>query len=345
MKWVSKYSIIQLLGWACYGLLNIYISFFVGNFSTQSILINILIALGGLFITHFYRYFLIRYDFFSFTTEKLTLSIAGSSLVLAIIFVIYYHILIAILFPAIFAKQHILEVLSALIAAFFIFLLWNAFYFFWNYMEKNRQTLISKLKLDSEKKDLELKAIKSNLQPHFIFNSLNSIRALVNENPETARDAITKLSKILRSSINSNETLVPLETELQLVNDYITLEKIRFEEKLNFSTQIDNESLSILFPPLLLQTLIENAVKHGISKLEKGGEIKLISSVENNFLTIDIWNDGKGLASTTSYENTGFGVESTKKRLYLFYGEKSSFNIKEEKNKIHVTLKIPLHKK
>ena len=149
MKWVSKYSILQLLGWACYGLLNIYISFFVGNFSTQSILINILIALGGLFITHFYRYFLIRYDFFSFTTEKLTLSIAGSSLVLAIIFVIYYHILIAILFPAIFAKQHILEVLSALIAAFFIFLLWNAFYFFWNYMEKNRQTLISKLKLDS----------------------------------------------------------------------------------------------------------------------------------------------------------------------------------------------------
>ena len=95
----------------------------------------------------------------------------------------------------------------------------------------------------------------------------------------------------------------------------------------------------------MLQTLIENAVKHGISKLEKGAEIKLISSVENNFLTIDIWNDGKGLASTTSYENTGFGVESTKKRLLLFYGEKSSFNIKEENNKIHVTLKIPLHKK
>ncbi len=342
MKWVSKYGIIQLLGWLCYGLLNIYISFFVGNFSSQSILINTFIAFGGLLLTHFYRKFIIRYHFFEFNTNKLTLSIAASSFVLALIFVIYYFILIAIFYPSTFPQQHFSDIFSALIAAFFIFLLWNAFYFFWIYMEKNRQTLISKLQLDSEKKDLELKAIKSNLQPHFIFNSLNSIRALVNENPETARDAITKLSKILRSSINSNDTLVPLETELNLVNDYITLEKIRFEEKLNFSSQIDKESLTVLFPPLLLQTLIENAVKHGISKLEKGGEIKLISKIENHFLNIDIWNDGIGLISASSFENIGFGLASTQKRLLLSYGNKSSFDIKEENNKIHVSLKIPL---
>ncbi len=122
---------------------------------------------------------------------------------------------------------------------------------------------------------MSLERLKSHINPHFIFNSLNSIRALVDENPERARTAITELSNILRSSmqVEKMET-VPLNKELDIVKDYLALEQMRFEERLKIELDIDEDTLNQPVPPMMLQTLVENAIKHGISKHYKWGVCK-----------------------------------------------------------------------
>jgi LytS/YehU family sensor histidine kinase len=116
-------------------------------------------------------------------------------------------------------------------------------------------------------KELELQTIKAHINPHFIFNSLNSIRALVDENPERARKAVTELSNILRSSLQSDKMeTVSLQKELSIVKDYLALEYMRFEDRLKIVYDIDEDTLDRPVPPMMLQTLVENAIKHGISK-------------------------------------------------------------------------------
>ena len=124
--------------------------------------------------------------------------------------------------------------------------------------------------------EIELNNLKSQLNPHFIFNALNSIRALVDENPSKSKQAINQLSNILRNSLASDKKgLTKFEDEIKIVKDYLGLESIRFEERLKTEFEIHPESQKFLVPPLMIQTLVENGIKHGISKLTPGGVIQL----------------------------------------------------------------------
>ena len=187
-------------------------------------------------------------------------------------------------------------------------------------------------KLQSLVKELELKTIKSHINPHFIFNALNSIRALVDENPSRARTAITELSNILRSSMQTEKLeTVPLERELSIVRDYLALEKMRFEERLSIELDIKESTLQQPIPPMMLQTLVENAIKHGISKKESGGIIKVSSDFINNHHELSVQNTGQ----LGNYPNSnGFGLKSTEDRLNLLYQGKASFAIKNINNEM-----------
>ena len=133
--------------------------------------------------------------------------------------------------------------------------------------------------------EIELNNLKSQLNPHFIFNALNSIRALVDENPSKSKQAINQLSNILRNSLASDKKgLTKFEDELKIVKDYLGLESIRFEERLKTEFEIHPDSQKFLVPPLMIQTLVENGIKHGISKLTPGGVIQLKTFVDNNHL-------------------------------------------------------------
>lgn len=220
--------------------------------------------------------------------------------------------------------------------------LWNAIYFSWNYIERNRTLHIQQLKMESALKDLEIKTIKANLQPHFIFNALNSIRALIDEDPSLAREAVTKISNILRSSISQKNELNPLETELQLVYDYLDLEKIRFEDRLEIIKRIDEETLPLRLPSMMLQTLVENAIKHGISALENGGALIIESRMEREKLKIKIKNSGHLLSKPNKENSLSFGLKATRQRLNYFYGHEASFNIVEENDFVVCTLLIPI---
>ncbi len=212
------------------------------------------------------------------------------------------------------------------IITFILCALWLSIYLVWHYIVKNRKDHVDTLKLETMVKELELKTIKSHINPHFIFNSLNSIRALVDENPKRARQAITELSNILRSSMHAEKSeTVTLEKELDIVKDYLALEHMRFEERLKVEMQIDEDTLQHPVPPMMLQTLVENAIKHGIGKQVSGGVVRVISRFRGDHLELLVQNTGQ-LSSIINGD--GFGIKSTEDRLNLMYQGKAHFEIR-----------------
>ncbi len=214
---------------------------------------------------------------------------------------------------------------------FILCAMWLLIYLVWHYVDKNRKDQLDKLRLEGMVKSLELKTIKSHINPHFIFNALNSIRALVDENPERARTAITELSNILRSSLKA-ETLetVPLQQELDIVQDYLALEHMRFEERLKIEMEIDPFTLHQPIPPMMLQTLVENAIKHGISKDVDGGLIRISSCYKNDRHELIVQNTGNLRSYKAGSSPAGFGLKSTEDRLNLLYSHRAKFEISEK---------------
>ena len=221
-----------------------------------------------------------------------------------------------------------------------IFLVWMSVYILWHYIEFTNTEEIKKVRLETMIKELELKTIKSQINPHFIFNALNSIRALVDEDPQRARQAITELSNILRSSIQVDKVeITSLEKELDIVKDYLALEYIRFADRLKVVYEIEQNTLSNQIPPMMLQTLVENAIKHGLSKQPGDCTIKIISNVENDKLVLIVQNTGL----LQQAEKDGFGLQSTRERLNILYRGQAIFEIYQcEPNEVTAKLVIPI---
>jgi LytS/YehU family sensor histidine kinase len=209
---------------------------------------------------------------------------------------------------------------------------WTLIYYFYHYIEKSRKQQLDTLKLEALVKELELKTIKSHINPHFIFNALNSIRALVDENPVRARTAITELSNILRSSMQAEKLeTVTFEKELNIVKDYLALEHIRFEDRLQIEYEIDEDTLDQPIPPMMLQTLVENAIKHGISRQVDGGKVKIVSDFKEDYHELTILNTGH---LNGARNGDGFGLASTKNRLQILFGQRANFDIRETSNNL-----------
>jgi LytS/YehU family sensor histidine kinase len=240
-----------------------------------------------------------------------------------------------------FEGNQFLLIVNAAFYFFIYFFIWNLIYFVYQYISKSRKQQLDTLKLESLVKELELKTIKAHINPHFIFNSLNSIRALVDENPERARKAITELSTILRSSMQADKSeSAVLERELDIVKDYLALENMRFEDRLHIEYEIDEATLSLQVPPMMLQTLVENAIKHGISKQIHGGVVRIRSLIKDHYHELSVENTGH-LNGFSSPE--GFGLSSTTNRLSLLYGNKAKFEIKQANaNLVEAKVRIPL---
>jgi two-component system LytT family sensor kinase len=215
----------------------------------------------------------------------------------------------------------------------FIVFLWAVFYFIYHYFENYNKSL----RYEAAIHEIELNNLKSQLNPHFIFNALNSIKAMVDDEPEKSKSAITQLSNILRNSLATDKKrLTSFRQEFGTVRDYLTLETIRYEERLNIVYDIHPSSFKYPVPPLMIQTLIENAIKHGISKLKEGGTIFIKTDVVDGSLKLQIRNSGHFKNEALS-EYEGLGIKNTIKRLDLIYGDKASFKIYNEKNNIVIT--------
>ena len=217
---------------------------------------------------------------------------------------------------------------------------WTIFYMSVKIAAKLNANRLERAELNSTLKQAQLNTLKGQINPHFMFNSLNNIRGLMLEDVEKSRDMLTKLSEMLRYSLTKNDVnAIALEEELEMVDNYIALSKIQFENRLSFTKEIQKDTLDIQIPPMIIQLLVENAAKHGISNLKSGGSIKLITARNGESLVIKVVNTGKLMIAQSS---TQLGLKNIKQRLRLLYGTSASFSLKEENEKVVATINIPL---
>lgn len=329
------YWILQIIGWTLLIMFE-YVPYaleFGFDLSTfYSALANILL---GITLTHSYRLIIRRWNWSSVPLPRLALRVLYS--------VLFLGLIMALVNQPLDRKS----LTDNLLNQPFIFwgyysmwcknmLAWVLSYTVYHYVEQTRLADYEKIMLRMSMREAEAKVLRSQLNPHFTFNALNSIRALVFEDPAKAQVSITQLSNILRNSLLADRRkTVDLQEELRTVVDYLELEKVRYEERLKYSIETNPQAIYWQVPPMMLQTLVENGIKHGVSKERGGGFVEVKSEIADDILLITIRNSGSLLSTeSTTSESGGVGLKNTAERLSILYGKGASFNIFQEAEKI-----------
>ncbi len=206
------------------------------------------------------------------------------------------------------------------------FATWMALYFIILGARQRRYAELRQSELARELQGAELRLLKSQLNPHFLFNSLNSVRALIADDPARAQHAVTQLARTLRYTLGSaQEELVTLERELELVDDYLGLESLRLAERLRIERDISTDALRARIPTMLLQTVVENAIKHGIAELPDGGVLRIGAKVQSGVLHLDVENPRPTAPAQRTAE--GVGLRNGAERLRLLFGQGATLDL------------------
>lgn len=194
------------------------------------------------------------------------------------------------------------------------------------------------LKLASEAR---LASLESRLHPHFLFNTLNSISALISEDPQAADEMVRRLATLLRTSLDAcGRNRATLGEEIELVKNYLEIEKTRFRERLRYSIDAPPETISIEVPPLILQPLVENSIKFAVAPKPSGGSIKISARRDENDLLLEVWDDGAGFSPEMI--PAGHGLDNLQSRLKTLFGEKADLSIDLQNGGTTVSVIIPL---
>src|SRR5579864_5242552 len=221
-----------------------------------------------------------------------------------------------------------------------LYLLSVAFHYVLIGMEESRRAETQANEARVLARDAELKALKAQVNPHFLFNSLNSISALTSVDPAKAREMCILLSEFLRMTLGLGEkSVIPLSEELALLDRFLAIEKVRFGSRLQMTENITDDCKNLLIPPLLLQPLVENAVKHGIANLPEGGKVHLAAECENGRLSISIENTFDPEATPT--HRNGMGLANVRQRLDARYPKLSSLRVTTTADQFQVNLSLP----
>ncbi|TPG35536.1 sensor histidine kinase [Flavobacterium pectinovorum] len=346
---ISTYWKIQLIGWISASLYWGVSAFFYGNFIWKMGIADLILDVCiGIALTNTYRNFAIKKRWNKLNLKKLVPRIVVSILVLSLLYVflivgklylvrLFFLKGSTISFVAFFKSIQ----LQIFITGIRLMSIWVLAFHLYYYSRLEIETVKENARLSILIKEAQLNNLNAQLNPHFLFNSLNSIKFLILENPHLARRAIDLLSELLRNSLNSNVAkLISLSAEINLVNDYLELEKMRFEERLQVKIETSVDLSKHLVLPLSIQTLIENAIKHGIEKRKSGGIIWLKIEKENDFIKISVQNLGTLIGEI---KDSGIGLNNLKERLLLQYKGKASFEIKEVSDEtVLATILLPL---
>lgn len=322
------YWFCQIVGWTLL-IMTEYIMFWFDGADPNAdyfyfALANIFLAIT---LTHLYRLMVHRWHWVWLPFLRLVPRVIASVLVLACIMTLINLPIDMRLMPQYLEQEPVL-VLGYMVSWGKSMLAWVLSYTAYHYVERTRDAEIEKILLKTSIRETEAKVLRSQLNPHFVFNALNSIRALVFENPDKAQQAVTQLSNILRNSLLADRRkTVELREEIKTVEDYLALEKVRYEDRLTSRIDLDPRTLYLQVPPMMLQTLVENAIKHGVSTAVGGGFVELTSWLDDaqtaNF-HIRIRNTG---VLGDKEESGGFGLKNTAQRLELLYGPDAAFEI------------------
>lgn len=331
----------QLFGWFFYITVN---SVFFGlsyKSGYKEYLMFFLTLLFGIGITHFYRNLIVGLRVMNLSLPRQLMAIVGFSFLKGVLFC-FITLGLYKSFGLITYDLSVLGIVSSALNFMVIFCLWNIIYFGFHYFQNYKLTEINALRYLAASKESELNNLKAQLNPHFIFNCMNSIRALIDENPANAKDAVTRLSNILRNTLLMDKRReIQLRDELGLVKDYLDLEHIRYEERLKYELRVGEEVMNCQIPPFIIQTQVENAIKHGISVHAGPGKILVEANREADTLSIRISNTGR-LSSAKPL--TGVGFKNSIQRLELLYGQRGKITIHEQDERlVVVNITIPLN--
>lgn len=341
------YVLCQAGGWVFFLVLQIvFIALFrdkdtAGKATQADIVMSLVrVVAEGILITHYVRIYLTRWGWKDLGWRPLIPRIIGLALAMSAIwtaagFALDFGLL-RIDPPTKFPLWLLMT--SSLINGAIMMTGWLCIYFFYHLFERLNRLQVEQLQLAATVKEAELRALKSQVNPHFLFNSLNSLRALIDEDAPRAREAVTRLANMLRYSLQSGQQeTVPLEEEIRIVEDYLALEQIRHESRLRVRWAIaDNVRTGVLtVPPMLLQTLVENAVKYGISTRRDGGDLVISACIEGAALNIRVTNPGDlsapaSPAAARAGSSTGVGLRNASERLKLLFGERAALTLLAE---------------
>lgn len=341
------YVLCQIVGWGVFMAMQLFFSIVFGAREKPQDPVNTAAAVAmiialGLLLTHYSRPLIARWGWRELGWRALFPRVLATALILSALWsALGYGYSYGILRQPWESKYSPLLIFSiSWLNGALLLGGWYCFYFIYHLFDRFNRSEIERLRLMTAVKDSELRALKSQVNPHFIFNSLNSLRALIEEDPARARLAVTQLANLLRYSLQSSQLeTVPFEDELRVVNDYLALEQVRHEERLRLRMDIAPETLQLPVPPMLLQTLVENAVKYGISQRPEGGEIAIIARSEPGFLRIQVTNPGElpSLSATVPQAlsakraaSTGLGLRNAAERLRLLFGERATLQLRAD---------------
>lgn len=325
----TLYWICQLGGWSLFVTYELAGYFSYGAPLSKLLVngaINVLLGIG---ITHAYRYVVIRREW-----SRLPLQVLAPRALLVVVFITLALNAVnlqmdQLMFPQLFEQANavLVFVVGFLNWGKYI-LLWVAFYHLFLYAERNARVELEKSEIQRQVVETELQRLRSQMNPHFLFNALNSLRALVLEDPEAAQNGLTRLAKLLRQALkNDHRRTLPLKSELQVVENYLELEKLRLEDRLQVRWELAPGTGAVEVPSLLVLTLVENAIKHGIANQPSGGEIRFTSYFAHHQFVLEIRNAGTYAPATAP---DGFGLPNSIERLQLIFGKSASLKIGQE---------------
>lgn len=213
-----------------------------------------------------------------------------------------------------------------------------------DYYKKFNQNSLIASQLQSKLAMAELNMLKMQIHPHFLFNTLNTISALVYKNPDDADKMISRLSDLLRTSLDySGKHFVTLREEIDFLNFYLEIQKVRFKERLKVVININPVSLNVEVPAIIIQPIVENSIKHVLEKSKDVCEIEINSTLNNNLLCIEVIDNGPGILEENHITKDGVGLSNVKSRLSQIYNNDQSLKIKNlEKGGLLVSIEIPI---
>lgn len=338
----TTYWAVQVLGWSSYMVLLALPTFLREGQWMNLALITAAMAAIGITTSHALRICFLEWKWLDLVPGKLLVRMVLGALAFGVL----AGLLQATLHDVVFTTaeplirggaQRLVEVLLGWVLQLFV---WAVVYVAFHYIVRSRAEEMRALRSEAANRESQLANLRSQLNPHFMFNALNGIRALIPENPEKARDAITLLSVILRNAMASVKRMtVPLGEEVDVVRAYLQLEAIRYEERLKTSFHIDPAVQRSPIPPMLLQTLVENAVRHGIAKTPEGGRVRIEAVPAEGGVHIRVSNTGAFRRDPG--RPSGIGIRNTLQRLEQLYDGKATLRMANENGMVVCDLYIP----
>jgi two-component system, LytTR family, sensor kinase len=341
---LNRYWKCQLIGWFIVAGVNFVLRMISPNANLlEQLYTNFSFIVLGIVSSHGLRWSYRRLHITDLPLLRMILPVFGLSLIATAVLIILMFTLLTLTLPQHPGMFTLNTILGNLVAIYPLMLMWSCFYLGSHYLIRWRESEVEKLELANALKDAQLNTLIGQINPHFMFNALNNIRALMLENVPQARDSLTQLSKVLRYGLTApKHNLVSLQSELDTVQDFVKLASMQYEDRLQWQTNIEVQPNNFNIPPMMIQMLVENALKHGIAQRKGGGIVKLSIKQHQQHLWIQLSNDGNLANAGSSEESTRLGLNNIVQRLKILYNGAASFRLHQQGPAVVADLRIPL---